>query len=74
LAQRWGCKAEAVIALIKAGTLPAFSVSPAGTRRPRYRISLEMVKAFEHQRIAQKKPETRRPRKPADRSVIEFFK
>jgi len=72
LARKWGCSAESVISLIKAGRLLAFSVSPASCRRPRWRISPEAVRLYE---LAKQEPAVvKAPRRRKDPNVIQFFK
>lgn len=72
IAQRWGASPEKVVALIKRGELRGFTLSPPGSRRPRWLVDPEEVAAFEERRQA-KSPKTpaRRKRQPAD--VIEFY-
>jgi hypothetical protein len=47
IARRWNCKPESVIALLRAGALKGFVVSPPGTKRPRWRVSLDALLAYE---------------------------
>ena len=46
LAARWQCKSDAVLALIRSGRLPAFTPRPE-SRRPRFRVSMDAVLAYE---------------------------
>lgn len=74
LARMWGCSPETVLAYIRSGRLRAFSLSPHGSRRPRWRISPDDVRAFEDAQAP--KPAKPRPKRPSRRSsadVIEFF-
>lgn len=47
LSERWVSTADHVLALIHAGELDAYSISPPGSKRPRYRISPESVAEYE---------------------------
>jgi hypothetical protein len=47
IAKRWGCKPESVIRLLQAGALCGFTVSPPGTKRPRWRVSLDALLKYE---------------------------
>lgn len=47
VAERWGVSAESVVSLIKRGELRAFTTSPPTAKRPRWRIPLASVEAFE---------------------------
>lgn len=75
VAKRWHCTPERVLQLIRAGRLRAFTLSPASSRRPRWRITEDAVAEFERgdnrATPAPAKPAPRR-RRPAD--YIEFFK
>ena len=46
LADRWQCKSDAVLGLIRSGRLPAFAPRP-DSRRPRFRVSMDAVVAYE---------------------------
>lgn len=52
IAQRYGIKPDKVIAWIKAGELRAINVAERATGRPRYRIALADLLAFEERRTA----------------------
>lgn len=52
LARRWGCTPGAVLALIKSAALAAFTISPPGSRRPRWKITEESVRDYEAGRSA----------------------
>lgn len=74
LAERWGCRQDHVLALIKSGQLRAVNLAldPSG-RRPRWRINEGDVIEFE-QRRASGKPEPKQKRRRSDsRDVVEFF-
>lgn len=47
VAARWGCKPDTVCRLLKSGALRGFTLSPPGTKRPRWRVSLDAVLAYE---------------------------
>lgn len=47
LAKRWGCKADAVRSLIRAGRLRAFTLNPEA-QRPRFKIAASVVIAYEN--------------------------
>lgn len=47
VAARWKCKPETVHKLIEAGLLRAFTLSPPGTKRKRWRVTLDAVLAYE---------------------------
>jgi len=70
LAARWGCSPESIIGLIRAGRLPAFTVS-VGRRRPRWRVSLEAVAVYEMTRQGSAAPKA--PKRQKNGDVIEFF-
>ena len=66
-------KTDTVLSWIHSGDLPAFDVSRPGSRKPRWRITLDALEAFQARRMKQPPPKVqRRRRKPCD--VIEFFK
>jgi hypothetical protein len=68
LAKEWGIDPSTILAHIRAGRLRAFSTSPPGTKRPRWKIPPEAVAEFEATHAAQTpvKPvrSTRRRRDP----------
>lgn len=72
LAKIWRCDPATVLSHIRAGRLRAFTLSPPGCSRPRWRITAEAVEEFErrqsHQTPPRPKPRARRPK-----NVIEFF-
>lgn len=47
VAARWRCKPETVRRLLACGALRGYSLSPPGTRRPRWRVTLDAVLAYE---------------------------
>lgn len=63
LAKLWGCSPETVLGLIRSGQLRAFTLSPPGCMRPRWRIPAEAVKEFEGAHTACPVSEPRRKRK-----------
>jgi len=73
LARRYRCKPEKIIGLIRAGKLAAFSIASEGAKRPRYRIDLREVEAFELRRSVLPAPKSTRRRKRRDPDVIDFF-
>lgn len=68
LAARWKCKPETVRTLIETGVLRGFSLSPPGTRRPRWRIGLDVVIAYEsgERQRPQQAPKNRKGRRRAE--------
>ncbi len=50
VAAMWGISHDKVLEFIKDGELVAFNVASKTSRRPRYKISMAAVKAFEEQR------------------------
>ncbi|MBX3437236.1 MAG: hypothetical protein KF861_07090 [Planctomycetaceae bacterium] len=59
LARRWRCKPDAVRLLLERGLLAGFNVADPDATRPRWRISLDAVLAFE----AGRRPEPEQPRR-----------
>jgi hypothetical protein len=47
VAVRWKCKPETVVRLLRSGILRGFTVSPPGAKRPRWRVTLDAVRAYE---------------------------
>lgn len=72
VAERWGVKPESVIALIRRGSLPAFTVSPPTSRRPRWKITEAAVADFENGRQEPQAATTKRPRRKQG-DVIAFY-
>ncbi|MFM7135646.1 MAG: helix-turn-helix domain-containing protein [Planctomycetota bacterium] len=50
VAAMWGTSHDKVLAFIRTGELQAFNVASRPTGRPRFRITLAAVKAFEERR------------------------
>ena len=76
LEERWQVPAGKILALIRSGELPAVNLAlrTGAGHRPRWRVSLDEVQAFERRRSAA--PTTRsgrrhRGEKPAD--FVEYF-
>lgn len=72
LARLWRCAPETIIAHIRAERLRAFTTSPPGSRRPRWRIPVEAVAEFEQRQSPRPAPKPG-PRRRNDPDVIEFF-
>ena len=72
LARRWGVSADKVLVWLKSGQLRGFNAATNPAGRPRWRIALADVLAFEQSRAAQPKPTAPRRRK-VNGSVIQFF-
>jgi hypothetical protein len=72
LAERWAVSPDKVIAWLRSGQLRGFSAATNPTGRPRWRIAVADVLAFEQSRAAQPKTAAPRRRK-AIKDVIEFF-
>jgi hypothetical protein len=47
IAARWKAKPETVRRLLETGQLHGFTVSPIGAKRPRWRVTLDAVLAYE---------------------------
>lgn len=47
LAARWRCKPETVLSLIRSGRLRGFTLSPPGSKRPRWRIAPDAITEYE---------------------------
>ncbi|AMV18233.1 hypothetical protein [Planctomyces sp. SH-PL14] len=60
LAARWHCTPAAVLALIASGALPAFTTSPADSKKRRWKITEAAVLAYE----AGTRPEPAAPTAP----------
>lgn len=73
LAKRWRVKPSKIIGFIRRGELRAFDVAANTAGRPRYRITIDAVIAFENCRAA-KPTVTKGRRKKRDETTIEFFK
>jgi hypothetical protein len=53
IAKRWRTKPETVIRLLQAGVLRGFSVSPPGTKRRRWRVSIDELLRYESGEVTQ---------------------
>jgi len=74
VAVRWRVSPEKVVTMIRKGVLCGFDVALPGSKRPRFRINLSEIIAFEERRSARpavKSP--RRKRKKADADFVEYF-
>jgi hypothetical protein len=60
LARRWNVSADKILAFIRSGQLRAFNVATRLGGRPRWRISLGDVQAFEEARAAAPTPTRKR--------------
>jgi hypothetical protein len=72
LAKAWGCKASTVLGFIRNGELAAVNLARRGAKRPRWRISPEAIRDFEHARTFSPQQVQVRRRHKAE-GVIEFF-
>ena len=68
----WGVSPETVIGHIKAGRLKAFTTSPPGCKRPRWKISPEAVAEFEELHGPQAASKPTRKRAKTDRDYVEY--
>lgn len=57
--ERWFCTTMHVLAMIHSGRLRAFTLSPPGCRRPRWRIRLDAIREIEQGRPPE--PEASKP-------------
>jgi hypothetical protein len=78
LAKRWNVHVDKILAFIKSGTLAAFNAASLQSTRPRYRISMEAVAAFEHNRSiaghpAVNKIQSSRVRRQRDRPAARTY-
>lgn len=48
VAKRWNCTPEAVLQLLKSGALVGFKISPPSSRRPRWKVTLDALLAYEN--------------------------
>jgi hypothetical protein len=71
IAARWRVSEDKVLNLIRTGRLRAFDVASPGSTRPRWRVTLSSLLAFE----AGTSPGSPQPkkRKRRDADIIEFF-
>lgn len=71
-ARELGAANETVLGLIKSGRLKAFTTSPPGSKRPRWKIPLAAIQEFERANQPEKpKPIVRRGRRNTP-EFIEF--
>ncbi|WP_144996389.1 MerR family transcriptional regulator [Polystyrenella longa] len=74
LAQRWGVKPFKVLGWIRSGELPAMDISTnRGVGRPRFKVLMTDVLAFEQRRKVQTPIKPQRRVRRSDPNVIEFF-
>lgn len=74
LAERWQCSADHVRDLIHSCRLPAFKIG-GGHKRPRYRITLAAVLAYEAgEQLEVVRPRSTRRASRRTEGVIEFYK
>ena len=75
LAARWNCTPETVLAMIRRGTLRAFTLSPPDSKRPRWRVSRAAVEDYEAGSVRAKPPEQTRPsRRSRDTQLKRYFR
>lgn len=76
LATLWKCTPETIVSHIKAGRLRAFTLSPPGSRRPRWRIPPDAIVEFESRQAARppvtQQPKVRRSQR-RDPGYVEYF-
>ena len=72
LAQRWTCKSDKIVALIREGLLHGFDISSPGSKRPRFRILMSEVERFERERAPKPAKPIRRRRSAPAEAVEEF--
>lgn len=72
LARRWECGRDVPLRLAKQGLLEVIDISKPGAKRPKYRISLRSVKAFEEARRVAPEPKPQARRRPS-RAPKQFF-
>lgn len=71
VARRWKVSPDKVLAFIRAGELQAFNISSKPSGRPRYRILMDEVIAFEQRRTVRQRPRPRQQRRR--RTQYDFF-
>ena len=76
IADRWGVSPESVLGLLKRGALKGFTTSPPTAKRPRWRVTLSAVEAYEagEVQVAPSPAPSARRRSRQPSGVIEFFK
>jgi excisionase family DNA binding protein len=72
-AKRLGVKPDTVVGWIRSGELRAINVARRDAKRPRYRISLDSVIAFENGRAASATTSKPTKRRKQQTDVITFF-
>lgn len=65
IAARWKCKPETARKLLETGQLVGFKISPTGAKRPRWRVTLDAVLAYEAGEKTLAQPTPRPRRRPA---------
>ena len=73
VARRWRVSPDKVVALVRNGELKGFDVAMKRGGRPRFRILLEEVLAFEKRRAVVPTVIQPRARRSRQQGVIEFF-
>ena len=68
VATRWKCKPETVRRLLERGALRGFTLAPPGTRRPRWRVTLDAILEYE-EGTPKSKPARIQPPQRARRSM-----
>ena len=74
LAEQWLTTAETVIAHIKVGRLRAFTLSPPGSRRPRWRIPMEAISEFEERQCVSLVKQNQNRNRNSEPDVIQYFR
>ncbi len=69
VATRWKCKPETIRKLLETGRLIGFTVSPPGTKRPHWRVTLDAVLAYEAGDTQPEQKTTRASRRKRRREV-----
>jgi excisionase family DNA binding protein len=73
LARRWGVHRSKVLAWLRTGELRGINLATRRGGRPRWRIPLDAVLAFEQARSAMPQPAPAPRRRRKDPAVIEYF-
>ena len=73
IAERYAISVDKVLGWIRSGELRGINVATSPTGRPRYRIDLADLEAFEARRAAVPAPKAKRRRRNPSSSVVEFF-
>lgn len=69
VAARWKAKPDTIRKLLETGRLRGFTVSPPGTKRARWRITLDAVLAYEAGEFTPV-PEPSKPRRQSRRAAV----